>query len=113
MMAAELMATVTLHNLGPLERIPLGEGRTFKVGDEEVAVFRARNGKVYGAQARCPHRGGPLADGLLGGSKVLCPLHGYAFDLESGAALRNSCEALRTFLVEVTAEGEIVLAMPD
>jgi nitrite reductase (NADH) small subunit len=100
---------IELHNMGPVERIPLGEGRTYRLDGEEVAVFRTRQGEVFAVQARCPHRGGPLADGLVGGGRVLCPLHGHAFELATGDAVNNRCTALRRYRVSVTAAGDLLL----
>jgi NAD(P)H-dependent nitrite reductase small subunit len=73
--------------LGPVDQIPVGEGRAFLVGDEPVAVFRPRSGGLYALRAICPHRGGPLADGLLDGEVVMCPLHNHKFELSSGSCL--------------------------
>jgi hypothetical protein len=78
------MAEPTLINLGPIDRIPLGEGREFEVEGELIAVFRARDGGVFGAQARCPHRAGHLADGVVGGGLVVCPM------LLSGSSWRRA-----------------------
>jgi nitrite reductase (NADH) small subunit len=72
-------------------QIPPGEGRSFLVGDIDVAVFRTREGKLYATQARCPHRGGPLADGLTDGATVVCPLHDRIFSLASGEGIGNEC----------------------
>src|SRR5687768_5756681 len=88
---------------GPVERIPLGEGRNVEVDGEEIAVFRTRAGEVYAVQATCPHRGGPLADGIVGGKRVVCPLHAYAFDLASGEPAREGCPALRTYPVSLSS----------
>jgi nitrite reductase (NADH) small subunit len=96
-------------NLGRLDRIPIGEGRSFRVGAEEIAVFHARSGEAYAVQATCPHRGGPLADGLLGDRRIYCPLHAYAFDLITGEPIRNPCPALRTYPVMVSEAGEVVV----
>ena len=89
------------HTLGSIESIPLGEGRCFLAGDETIAVFRTRQNRAYAVQSTCPHAGGPLADGITGDGKVLCPLHGFAFDLASGAALREGCPSLKTFPVRI------------
>lgn len=97
--------------LARLEAIPPGEGRTFAVHGDRVAVFRTRGGDVFAVQAECPHRGGPLADGLTGGSTLVCPLHAWKFDLATGAALNGTC-TLRTFAVHVDHTGHIVLAVP-
>ena len=71
---------ITSHRLGPVEAIPLGEGRAFAVGDTQVAVFRLRDG-LRATQAVCPHAGGPLADAQADPAKVVCPLHNYAFSV--------------------------------
>lgn len=96
-------------NLGPVERIPLGEGRTFHLDGEAVAVFRLRTGGVHAVQADCPHRSGPLADGLVAGERVVCPLHGMTFDLRTGAPARDGCAALRVYPVTVDAEGDLLI----
>ena len=96
-------------NAGPVERIPLGEGRNVGVEGEEIAVFRTRAGELYAVQATCPHKGGPLADGIVGGKRVVCPLHSYAFDLATGEPNREGCPALRTYRVTVSSAGEILL----
>ncbi|MEJ2869691.1 Rieske (2Fe-2S) protein [Actinomycetospora sp. OC33-EN08] len=73
--------------LGPVAQIPLGEGRAFLVGDEPVAVFRPRSGGLHALRATCPHRGGPLADGLVDAEVVMCPLHNHQFRLTTGACV--------------------------
>ncbi|WP_437314020.1 Rieske (2Fe-2S) protein [Sorangium sp. So ce385] len=103
---------MTVFNLGPLGQIPEGEGRAFHVGGYEVAVFRTRAGGLFAVQARCPHRDGPLADGLLGGNVVQCPLHGLAFDLATGHPIGAECSALQRFRVELSALDEILLHLP-
>lgn len=101
-------------DLGPVEAIPVGEGRTFVVGGEEVAVFRTRSGRLFATQAFCPHARGPLADGLVGGETVLCPLHALAFDLASGRCLGSvSCSDLRVFAVSLGAGGQVLLEVPS
>jgi nitrite reductase (NADH) small subunit len=71
--------------VGALEDIPVGEGRTYAVEDAQVAVFRLRDGTLRAIDAVCPHRGGPLADGLIDERVVVCPLHGHTFDMCTGA----------------------------
>ena len=85
--------------VGMLTAIPIGEGRTFSVGSQEVAVFRGRDGSLFAVESRCPHRGAPLADGLLGGGSLICPYHSYRFDLKSGACLNDASCSLRTYPV--------------
>lgn len=71
-------------DLGPVDFIPPGEGRAYIVNDLTIAVFRQRDGRVFAVDNACPHRGGPLADGVVGAGKVLCPLHAWKFDLVTG-----------------------------
>jgi nitrite reductase (NADH) small subunit len=93
--------------LGLVENVPLGQGRCFLVKGEEIAVFRQRDGRVFAVQNRCPHREGPLSEGLVGGGKLICPLHAWKFDLASGEG--PSPEArLRTYAVRVE-KGQILL----
>lgn len=95
--------------IAPIEAIPPGEGRTFQVDSERIAIFNTRSGKVFAVQADCPHRGGPLSDGLLGGATLICPLHNWKFDLPTGNAELGSC-GLKTYSVRLS-EGKIVLTI--
>jgi nitrite reductase (NADH) small subunit len=104
-------AEVEVHNVGPVDRIPLGEGRSYRIGCRDVAVFRSREGDLFATQADCPHRGGPLADGLTGAGKVVCPLHGMTFDLATGKPARATCQALRLYAVSVDAAREVLIEM--
>jgi nitrite reductase (NADH) small subunit len=70
--------------VGSLDEVPIGEARTFAVDGEQIAVFRLRDGSLRAIGAVCPHKGGPLADGLADERVVVCPLHGHTFDLCTG-----------------------------
>ncbi|MCX4094665.1 Rieske (2Fe-2S) protein [Nocardia sp. alder85J] len=76
---------MTKHIIGSHDDIPPGEGRAYVVEGRQIAVFRLRDGGLRALDAACPHRGGPLADGLLDAGVVVCPLHGHSFDLGTGA----------------------------
>jgi nitrite reductase (NADH) small subunit len=73
-------------NLGSVNAIPMGQGRCYVVGGEKLAVFRQRDGRIFASHNRCPHGNGPLAEGLLGSGRVICPMHGHSFCLETGAS---------------------------
>jgi nitrite reductase (NADH) small subunit len=98
--------------IGSLADIPVGEGRTFRVGGHRIAVFRSREGRAYATQADCPHRGGPLADGLVGGSTLVCPLHEWSFDLRSGMALNGSC-GIRVYPLTEAPDGTLVVEIEE
>ena len=94
--------------LGPLTQIPPGEGRVFSVEGEGVAVFHTRTAGVYATQAECPHRQAPLADGLIGGTTLMCPFHAWKFNLATGEVLQGNC-GLKTYPLRLTPDGEMWL----
>jgi len=98
-------------NVGSVSKIPLGQGRCYIVGAEQIAVFRQRNGRLFATQNRCPHRQGPLAEGVLGGDQVICPLHSHKFNLECGTGSEPD-ECLKVYAA-VEVDGEIVLNLED
>jgi nitrite reductase (NADH) small subunit len=85
--------------LGPVDEIPIGEGRTFAVNGEQIAVFRLRDGSLRAIEAVCPHKGGPLADGLTDDRVVVCPLHGHTFDMCTGAEAGGADMSVRSYSV--------------
>jgi nitrite reductase/ring-hydroxylating ferredoxin subunit len=103
-------ALTTPYPLGPVEQIPIGEGREFIVGDRRVAVFRLRDGRLMAIDARCPHRDGPLADGLVGMDSVICPLHLRRFSLVTGDADTGDC-AVAVYDTRLD-DGQVVVEMP-
>ena len=96
-------------SLGPVEQIPMGEGRAFDVQGRQVAVFRLRSGRLHAVSAVCPHRGGPLADGQVDGTVVLCPLHLNAFRLADGCSVTGQPGL---DLWSVTVEGGSIVVSP-
>jgi NAD(P)H-dependent nitrite reductase small subunit len=72
-----------------VENIPSREGRAVTVGEVEIAIFHLEN-RYLTIENKCPHKGGPLCDGIVSGAIVVCPLHGRRFDLETGMAVRAS-----------------------
>lgn len=95
--------------VGRVSDIPRGEGRTVDVAGTTVALFHTHAGEIYATQPFCPHRAGPLADGLLGGATVVCPLHDRVFDLRTGCGLSHEKPTIATYPVEVSPAGEIRL----
>jgi nitrite reductase (NADH) small subunit len=108
--AAIPLGGMSHYDLGSIDRIPPGEGQTFVVAGHEIAVFRARGAdEVHATQARCPHKAGLLADGIVGDGKVICPLHSYKFDLATGTPLGNVCHSLKTYRTEITSDRRVLL----
>jgi nitrite reductase (NADH) small subunit len=100
-------ATIPLTSVCRVDDVPVGLGRAFRLGDERVAVFRSRTGKVFAVADRCPHRGGPLADGMIVGDQIVCPLHAFRYHGETGECDQKGQCAIQTFPVEVTSDGRI------
>jgi nitrite reductase (NADH) small subunit len=98
--------------------IPLREGRCVDLGDREVAIFNLGD-RLMAVDAACPHRGGPLCDGIVTGtgtvvgSAVVCPLHGWKIDLETGRVLKPEV-SVRVDTYEVRVRENIIeIAIPD
>jgi ferredoxin-nitrite reductase len=86
-----------------------GAGKLVRMKGEEMAVFK-NNGKLYGVQNICPHEGGQLCNGWIEGGAVVCPLHGYKFDLETGACSTDPNLKVKVFRLvtqgeQLTVEG--------
>jgi nitrite reductase (NADH) small subunit len=98
--------------VGELAQVPPGEGRAFDVRGRRIALFHTRSGEVFATQASCPHRSGPLADGLVGGSTVICPLHERTYDLRTGLGPENE-SGLEVYPVSLEADGKIWVQLSD
>ena len=72
--------------VGGLDAIPRMGSRVVKTSRGDVAVFRTALDEVFALDDRCPHRGGPLSQGILFDRRVACPLHDWVIDLETGEA---------------------------
>ena len=85
-----------------VDDVPLGEGRSITLDGRRIAIFRSAGG-WFALDAACPHRGGPLADGIVCDNAVICPLHDRRYDLASGAAL-NADDAVTAHSVELQGD---------
>ena len=77
------------------ENVPPQEGRSVSIGGVELAIFNLGD-RFAAIENQCPHKGGPLCDGIVSGTEVVCPLHGWRFDLNTGLAVRASLPACVT-----------------
>jgi len=76
----------TWVDIAALEDVPQRGARVVKTAEGCVAVFRTAADEVFALDNRCPHKGGPLAEGIVHGNSVTCPLHNWVFSLETGVA---------------------------
>ncbi|MEY8882174.1 nitrite reductase small subunit NirD [Donghicola sp. XS_ASV15] len=73
-------------DIAALEDIPVRGARIVKTRAGCIAVFRTADDEVFATSDRCPHKGGPLSEGIVHGKSVTCPLHNWVFSLETGEA---------------------------
>ena len=100
------MPNEKLARVGRCADIPLNEGRRVHVNGEEVGVFNL--GRTCRAIANlCPHKGGPLSDGIVAGEMVICPLHSRKIDLMTGE-VQNEPEKVKVFEL-IDSEGDLFL----
>jgi nitrite reductase (NADH) small subunit len=92
--------------------IPLREGRAVRVGSRDIAIFNLGD-RFHAVENRCPHKGGPLADGIVSGTSVVCPLHAWKMCLETGKGVNgpSASSCVETFAIRV--EGGIVMLQMD
>ncbi|MDP3659609.1 nitrite reductase small subunit NirD [Phenylobacterium sp.] len=87
MNAMLIPATGLWTDVGAITDIPRRGARRVPTPGGDIAVFRSGDNEVFALRDRCPHKGGPLSQGIVHGRSVTCPLHGLAIDLASGEAL--------------------------
>jgi len=73
--------------VGNLNDIPRQGARVVQRAEGNIAVFRTLNDEIFALRDKCPHKGGPLSQGIVHGNRVACPLHDWKFQLESGDAV--------------------------
>lgn len=95
-------------DIGHIDDIPERGARIVKTQAGCVAVFRTSPTDVYAASDRCPHKGGPLSEGIVHGNKVTCPLHNWVFSLETGEAQGADEGRIDTYPIRVDA-GRLML----
>ncbi|UZD90761.1 nitrite reductase small subunit NirD [Cognatishimia activa] len=95
-------------DIGSIEDIPLRGARVVKTKVGCVAVFRTSENEVFATSDRCPHKNGPLSEGIVHGQSVTCPLHNWVFDLNTGVAQGADEGQIDTYPAKVEA-GRILL----
>ena len=93
-----------------LNKIPILGSRLIKTRNTDIAVFRGSDDQVYAIRDACPHKGGPLSQGIMHGSTVTCPLHNWKIDLASGNALAPDQGCSNVFAVKVEG-GKVYLQL--
>ncbi len=95
--------------IGALDDIPRQGARVVKTASGCIAVFRTADDAVFALDDRCPHRGGPLSQGIVHGNSVTCPLHNWVISLETGMA-QGADEGQTTATPAKVENGRIFIA---
>jgi nitrite reductase (NADH) small subunit len=93
-----------------LEDIPLLGSRVVRRDEGDIAIFRSGENEVFALLDKCPHRGGPLSQGIVFGKRVACPLHNWVINLDDGSVVEPDQGCTRSFACKV--EGGIVFVDP-
>jgi nitrite reductase (NADH) small subunit len=70
--------------VGHVDDVPLRGSRVIATEQGDIAVFKAADGRIFALWDKCPHKGGPLSQGIVHGTSVTCPLHNWVIGLETG-----------------------------
>ncbi|MBE3639558.1 nitrite reductase small subunit NirD [Mangrovicoccus algicola] len=95
-------------DIGSLEDIPVRGARVVRTAAGCIAVFRTSADEVYALDDTCPHKGGPLSEGIVHGASVTCPLHNRVFAFATGEAQGADPEVVATYPARIEA-GRILL----
>ncbi len=96
-------------DIGALDDLPLRGSRCVQTPTGKIGVFRTADDRIFAIRNECPHKGGPLTDGIVHGHFVTCPLHNWVISLETGQAQGADEGAVETITVRV--EGDRVLLL--
>jgi nitrite reductase (NADH) small subunit len=98
-------------DIGALRDVPVRGARLVKTDAGCLAVFRTAEDRAYAINDRCPHKGGPLSQGIVHGNTVTCPLHNWVISLETGEAQGADKGHVKTIPLQIT-NGRILLNVP-
>lgn len=95
-------------DIGALDDVPVRGARVVKTRHGCIAIFRTVDDEVFALDDRCPHKGGPLSDGIVHGKAVTCPLHNWVFSFETGEAQGADVGRVATYPTRVE-KGRILI----
>lgn len=104
------METPSFIDVGALTDIPRLGARCVRTAHGDVAVFRTADDNLFALRDECPHRQGPLSNGIVHGNSVTCPLHAWVVSLETGEAQGPDTGCTQRYAVKLE-EGRILLRL--
>ena len=97
---------IAICNVADIPR--LGSRRVARPGSTDVALFRTADDRIFALLDRCPHKGGPLSQGIVFGDGVACPLHNWTIGLADGCARAPDAGCTQRFAVQLE-DGQVML----
>jgi nitrite reductase (NADH) small subunit len=98
--------------VAPLEDIPKLGARVVRSKDVEIGVFRLEDDRIYAVNNKCPHKGGPLSEGIVYGDKIACPLHSWKISLVDGQVEEPDVGETACFKTKIE-NGTVYLELKD
>jgi nitrite reductase (NADH) small subunit len=99
--------------IGVLEDIPRLGARVVITPDGDIAVFRTKDDRIFALRDKCPHKGGPLSQGIVHGNRVSCPLHDWKIKLDTGDAVAPDVGCAATYPTRLEGEKVFLSITPD
>ncbi len=96
--------------IGTLDDIPRQGARVVRRKEGDIAVFRTLADEVFALRDQCPHKGGPLSQGIVHGNRVACPLHDWKISLDTGIAVAPDEGCAARFPVRIES-GKVFLSL--
>ncbi len=96
--------------IGSITDIPRRGARCVDTPAGRIAVFRTAEDRIFALEDHCPHKGGPLSQGIVHGTAVTCPLHNWVISLETGKALGADQGSVRAIPIKVEGD-KLFMAM--
>ncbi|MDQ0199440.1 nitrite reductase small subunit NirD [Neobacillus ginsengisoli] len=104
--------SVTKLSIGTINEFQDRIGKTVRVGDIEVAVFKLSNGSIRAVENRCPHKGGVLSEGIVSGEFVFCPMHDWKICLDDGKVQEPDTGCVKTYQIIIDGD-EVYLLIEE
>jgi len=94
-------STQNWTEIGRVEDVPRLGSRVVKMSGSDIALFRTEDDQIFALEDKCPHKGGPLSQGIVHDCRVTCPLHNWVLNLDTGTAVEPDEGRVPTYPVKV------------
>jgi len=95
--------------VGNMNELPVKLGKTVTIGEKEIAIFKLENGNIRAIENRCPHKGGVLAEGIVSGEYVFCPMHDWKISVTDGKVQAPDVGCVQSYEIKIVGEQVYIL----